>query len=264
MTTSPQTPKPWIDLSGRVALVTGAASGIGSAAAVALASAGADVIATDTDLQGLEHTAATIAEEGGVAYPRKLDVTSSAEWDQTAEWIEQEFDRLDILVNSAGVALSDRVGDASLEIYRKTFAVNIEGTLLGMATALRFMRRTGRGVITNLASTGSLKGNPIMASYGASKAAVAHYTRSAALENVRAGHDIRVNAVHPGLVETSMANDLYAIYSELATPEEVVAIASSGRPARPQEIADLILFLSSDRASFISGSSINIDRAHSA
>jgi len=247
-----------------VALVTGAASGIGFAVATTLASAGATIIATDTHLPGLVCVAATIAEEGGVAYPRKLDVTSSAEWVETANWIEQKFDQLDILVNSAGVALSDRVGDASLDVYRKTFAVNIEGTLLGMAMALRFMRRAGRGVITNLASTGSLKGNPIMASYGASKAAVAHYTRSAALENVRAGHDIRVNAVHPGLVDTSMANDLYAIYGELATPEEVIAFASSGRPARPQEIADLILFLSSDRASFISGASINIDRAHSA
>lgn len=264
MTSPRHTPQPWIDLSDRVALVTGAASGIGSAVAVALASAGATVIATDTQLPGLEHTATAIVEEGGVAHPRKLDVTSSAEWDKTAEWIEGEFGRLDILVNCAGVALSDRVGDTSLEIYHKTFAVNLEGTVLGMATALRFMRRAGRGVITNLASTASLKGNPMMASYGASKAAVAHYTRSAAVETVRAGHDIRVNAVHPGLVDTSMADDLYAIYSEMATPEEVIAMASSGRPARPQEIADLILFLSSDRASFISGASINIDRAHSA
>ena len=160
--------------------------------------------------------------------------------------------------------MSDRVGDASLDVYRKIFAINTEGTLLGMATALRFMRQAGAGAIINLASTASLKGNPTMASYGASKAAVAHFTRSAALESVRAGHDIRINAIHPGLVETAMAGDFYDIFKKLGTPDDVRSSFTSGRSARPEEIADLILFLSSDRASFISGASIIIDRAASA
>jgi NAD(P)-dependent dehydrogenase (short-subunit alcohol dehydrogenase family) len=264
MTDSASSPQPWIDLNGRVALVTGAASGIGNATAIALASAGAIVIATDQSLPGAKATAATIASAGGTVHARELDVTSEAAWEDTAQWVEQQFGRLDILVNSAGVALSDRVGDSSLEVYRKTFAINIEGTLLGMAVALRFMRRAGSGVITNLASAASFRGNPKMASYGASKAAVAHFTRSAALESVRAGHDIRINALHPGLVATSMAKDFYGIFEQLGSPDDVISTFTTGRPGRPEEIADLILFLSSDRATFISGASITIDRAHSA
>jgi NAD(P)-dependent dehydrogenase (short-subunit alcohol dehydrogenase family) len=254
--------KPWIDLSGRVAVVTGAASGIGRAAAIALAEAGATTIATDLETRA-DDTAATIAEFGASAHARTLDVTSQSNWKSLGDWIEGEFSQLDILVNSAGIALSDRVGD-SLETFRKTFAVNVDGTLMGMALALRFMRKAGRGAIINLASTASLRGNPTMASYGASKATVAHFTRSAALEIARAGHDIRINAVHPGLVDTAMAQQFYGYLSKLGSPEDVVAYTTTGRPARPEEIANLIVFLASDRASFISGASINIDRAHSA
>ncbi len=255
---------PWIDLSGQVAVVTGAASGIGLAAALALADAGAKLVLLDRDEAGCRAVADTIAAAGGEAHCRALDVTSEADWQEAEEWIASEFGRLDILVNSAGVALSDRVGDATLEIHRKTFAVNVEGTLLGMAAALRFMRRQGKGAIINLSSTASLRSNPTMASYGASKAAVAHFTRSAALETMRAGHDIRINAIHPGLIETSMASDFYGIFEKVGSPDAVRTAMTTGRPGRPEEVADLILFLASDRASFIAGASINIDRAASA
>ena len=251
--------KPWIDLSGQVALITGAASGIGRAAAQALAGAGAHVLAVDIDLAGAQDTAALV---GGSA--RALDVADDAGWQAIGEWIEAECGRLDILVNSAGVSLKDSVGDPTLDNYYKTFAINVEGTLQGMQLALRFMRRQGKGAIINLSSTAAVKGNPIMASYGASKAAVAHFTRSAALENVRAGHDIRINAVHPGLIETAMAGDFYGIFEKLGPPEVVRSMITTGRSGRPEEVADLILYLASDRASFISGASIVIDRAASA
>ena len=248
--------KPWIDLSGQVALVTGAASGIGRASAIALAEVGAKVLAVDLDLAGAEATAALV---GGSA--RQLDVTDAAAWDATAKWIEAEAGRLDILVNCAGVALKDSVGDASLDIYHKTFAINVEGTLLGMRVALEFMRRQGKGAIINLSSTASLRGNTLMASYGASKAAVAHFTRSAAVENIRAGHEIRINAVLPGLIQTQMADDLYQIYDKIGSPEAVRKAVTTDRAGRPEEVADLIVFLASDRASYIAGSSIVIDRA---
>lgn len=252
---------PWIDLGGRVAAVTGAASGIGRAAAIALAGAGATVIVLDRDIAGALSTLSAI---DGEAEARELDVVDAAAWRDLATWIDARFGRLDILVNSAGVAESDRAGDTDLDAYRRCFAVNVEGSLLGMATALEFMRAAGRGAIVNLSSTAALKGNPIMASYGASKAAIAHYTRSAALECVRSGHDIRVNAVQPGLVETSMAQDFYGIFDKVGGPEAVVAMTTTGRPARAEEIADLILYLASDRASFISGALVVADRAHSA
>lgn len=247
---------PWIDLSGKVALVTGAASGIGRATCRALAEVGAKVLATDLDLAGAQ----AVAEEvGGAA--RALDVTDAAGWAAIQQWIAADFGQLDILVNSAGVALKDSVGDASLDIYHKTFAINVEGSLLGMGMALQFMRAQGKGAIVNISSTAALRGNTLMASYGASKAAIAHYTRSAAVENIRAGHDIRINAVHPGLIETPMADDLCQIYDKLGSPETVRRMTTTDRTGRPEEVADLIVFLSSDRASYIAGTSINIDRA---
>lgn len=249
----------WIDLGGKVAVVTGAASGIGKAACFALAGAGAKVIALDLDLQGAQSVATAT---GGAAHG--LDVTSEFEWHAVADWIEAEYGRLDILVNSAGIAISDSVGDADLANYHKTFAVNVEGTLLGMQVALDFMRKQGKGAIINLASTASLKGNPIMASYGASKATVAHFTRSAALQNARTQNDIRINAVLPGLVETAMADDFYGIFDRIGSPDDVRGAFTTGRSARPEEIADVILFLASDRASFVSGASIVVDRAASA
>jgi NAD(P)-dependent dehydrogenase (short-subunit alcohol dehydrogenase family) len=256
--------KSWIDLAGQIALVTGAASGIGRAAALALASAGAIIVATDLDAEAAQATAATIAERGGEARGCALDVTSERDWSEVAAWIKQRWSRLDILVNSAGVALSDRVGDAALDTYHRTFAINVEGSLLGMTTALRFMREVGKGVILNVSSTAALKGNPIMASYGASKAAIAHFTRSAALENIRAGHDIRINSIHPGLIDTPMSEDFYRIFSKVGPPEAVVAMTTTGRAGRPDEVGDLILYLASERASFISGAAIVIDRAASA
>jgi 3(or 17)beta-hydroxysteroid dehydrogenase len=249
----------WIDLNGQVAVITGAASGIGKATCAALAGAGANVIALDLDLAGAQ---AVAAEIGGAAHV--LDVSSESGWHAVSDWIDAEFGRLDILVNSAGIALKDTVGDVDLSNHHKTFAINVEGTLLGMQVALRFMRPQGKGAIINLSSTASLKGNPNMASYGASKAAVAHFTRSAALENVRAGYDIRINSVHPGLIETAMASEFYGILDKLGSPDALRTMMTTGRPGRPDEVADLILYLASDRASFVSGASIVIDRAASA
>jgi len=256
--------RPWIDLTGRVAVVTGAAAGIGRATALALADAGAVVVALDLDLAGAEAIAAEIGALGGSAQARALDVTSQSDWHDVDAWIESAFGRIDILVNSAGIALKDSVGDADLATYHRTFAINVEGTLLGMQTALRFMRQSGTGAIVNLSSSASLRGNSLMAAYGASKAAVAHYTRSASVEVLRAGHDIRINAVHPGLIETAMADDLYKIYERIGPPQAVRAAVTTGRAGRPDEVADLILYLVSDRASYVSGTSIVIDRAANA
>src|SRR5687767_7652618 len=177
----------WLGLNGRVAVVTGAASGIGRAAAEGLAEAGASLILIDRDEAGLHDVADGIAAGGGGASVRAMDVTSKADWDSLGDWIGQQWGRLDILANCAGIARFDRVDETIYETYREVFAVNVEGSLLGMTTALKFMREVGRGSVINVASTASLKGNPAMASYGASKAAIVHFTRSAALELNRAG-----------------------------------------------------------------------------
>lgn len=259
----------WIDLTGQLALVTGAASGIGRASAEAIAAAGATVIILDRDEGGIAETVAAIRSVGrsvgGRAEGCVLDVASEAGWLALADRVEKQWGTIDILVNSAGIARFDRVDGSMFGNYREVFGVNVEGTLLGMTTALRFMRQTGRGAIVNISSTASLKGNPAMASYGASKAAVSHFTRSAALEANRAGQNIRINAVLPGFTETAMAQAVYDQFDDkLGGREGTLSVFASGRPARPDEIANLVLFLVSDRASFVSGSTVTIDRAQSA
>ncbi|MBV1686195.1 SDR family oxidoreductase [Novosphingobium sp. G106] len=255
----------WIDLTGKLALVTGAAAGIGRASAMAMASAGAVTIVLDRDEHGAAQAANAIQAAGGRAIARQLDVTSEPAWHDLADWLEREWGRVDILVNCAGIARFDRVDEAMFETYREVFGVNVDGTLFGMTMALRFMRKTGQGAIVNISSTASLKGNPAMASYGASKAAVSHFTRSAALETNRAGLDIRINAVLPGFTDTAMAQAVHDRFDEkLGGHDKTLAIFSSGRAAQPEEIANLVLFLASERASFVSGSTISIDRAQGA
>jgi NAD(P)-dependent dehydrogenase (short-subunit alcohol dehydrogenase family) len=252
----------FIDFAGRIAAVTGAASGIGRATARTLAELGAQVLLLDRDLAGAQ---AAASEIGACGEAMALDVTDAAQWQAVAAHIAARHGRLDVLVNSAGIATFDRVDDAMFETYARAFAVNVEGSLHGMAMALRFMRPADKGAIVNIASTAALKGNPAMASYGASKAAIAHYTRSAACELNRAGLDIRVNAVMPGFTETAMAQAVYDRFDErLGGRAATMQVFSSGRAADPQEIANLVVFLASDRASFISGSVIAADRAQSA
>lgn len=254
----------WIEIAGQTVVVTGAASGIGRATAIALAEVGARVLACDINEPAAQQMASEICERGGDVVAHRLDVTSESDWAATAQWIEREWGRLDALVNSAGIALRDSVGDPGLGAYQRTFAVNVEGSLLGMSMALRFMRTTGKGAIVNISSTASFRGSQIMASYAASKAAIASFTRSAAIDVIRAGHDIRINSVHPGLIETHMAEDFHSIYAKLGSAQQITAQMTTGRAGRPEEVAEVILFLLSDDASFISGTGITIDRAHSA
>lgn len=255
----------WIDFSGKLAAVTGAASGIGRTCAVMLAELGGEVLLLDRNIAGAQEAAAGIVAAGGKASAMALDVTSEAQWQGVAAHISATHGRLDVLVNSAGIATFDRVDAAMFDTYRQAFAINVEGSLHGMAMALGLMRPAGKGAIVNIASTAALKGNPAMASYGASKAAISHYTRSAACELNRSGSDIRVNAVMPGFTETAMAQAVYDRFDDrLGGRAETLKVFASGRPAEPEEIASLVVFLASDRASFISGSVIAADRAQSA
>jgi NAD(P)-dependent dehydrogenase (short-subunit alcohol dehydrogenase family) len=249
------------ELQGRVALVTGGSRGIGAATARALAAAGARVIVTDVlDASGVA------AEIGGLS--RRHDVTSEAEWIETLAFAKAEAGGLDILVNNAGIFAMSPITETSLEDWRRIQAVNVEGLFLGCKHAIPLLaeragRWTGGAAIVNLSSVAGLTGTPNSIAYGASKGAVRLITKGLALE--LASRRIRANSVHPGLIETTMGNQVVTDFVHLtgAGDNEVrtrlTALHPLGHNGQPGNIADAIVFLASDRAAFITGVELPVD-----
>ena len=240
--------------SGRIILVTGAASGIGRRTAERLIAEGAVVHGADL---------APVAIAGARAH--RLDVTSEADWQALAEAIVKENGRLDGLVNAAGVIRMGTTAETTIEDFRLVMAVNVEGTFLGCKHAMRVMQPRGTGVIVNISSTAGLRGSPGAAAYTASKGAVRLLTKTTALEAIALPSRIRVNSVHPALTNTPMAD---AIVDQLGGADEVRQALSdlmpSGRLAEPDEIASAILFLLSDDASYMNGSELVVDNGFTA
>jgi 3(or 17)beta-hydroxysteroid dehydrogenase len=241
-------------LAGKTALVTGAASGIGRATVMLFHAEGAKVAATDRNEKGL-------ADLKGVAdliLPQ--DVTDEAGWRQVVDAVVAAFGRLDILVNSAGVARLGSIETASLDDFRFMNAVNVEGTFLGCREAVRVMKETGGGSIVNLSSVAGVIGDAASAGYCASKGAVRMLTKSAALHCARAGYKIRLNSVHPSFAETPMVLEGIA---RASNPERVRAglerAAPMGRLGKPEEVANTILFLASEESSFTTGGEFMVD-----
>jgi NAD(P)-dependent dehydrogenase (short-subunit alcohol dehydrogenase family) len=249
------------DLKGRVALVTGASRGIGAAAARALASEGARVIVSD-----VADTTALAAEIGGLA--RRQDVTLEADWEETMAFSAREAGGLDILVNNAGLFIMQPLADISLEAWRRVHAVNVEGVFLGCKHAApllaeRAATRSGGASIVNLSSVAGLTGSAGGSCYSASKGAVRLLTKSLALEF--APLKIRVNSVHPGVIETDMGAEVVSRVSQargVGHNEARVMTAGLhplGRLGAVQDVAAAIVFLASDRASFVTGSELVVD-----
>ncbi|MDR7155552.1 NAD(P)-dependent dehydrogenase (short-subunit alcohol dehydrogenase family) [Sphingobium xenophagum] len=250
------------DLTGTVALVTGASGGIGGATVQALADAGARVIATDM--------AQTATVAGATEY-RPLDVTDEDGWAALAAYVDATYGRLDILVNNAGISVTDAIADTSLATFRRCMQINVEGIFLGTRAMADLLAKSGadrRGgsSIINLSSVGGLAGAPFMSAYCASKGAVRLFTKCAALEYAALKQPIRVNSVHPGGIDTNMMDTIYARYVETgAFPDEETARATVsaghalGRMGTPQEIADGIVYLAAPAASFMTGSELVID-----
>lgn len=250
------------DLSGAVALVTGATGGIGRAAVRALAEAGARVIASDL--------AQTASIAGATAYLR-LDVTEEGAWETVIATIAEREGRLDILVNNAGISLTGSIAETSLSDWRKCQAINVDGLFLGTRAAAPLLResganRQGGSSIVNLSSVGGLVGAPFMAGYCASKGAVRLFTKSAAAEYARLGWPIRVNSVHPGAIDTDMMETIYARYVEtglfpdIETARQTIAMGHAvNRTGAPGEVAAGIVYLCSPGASFVTGAELAID-----
>jgi 3alpha(or 20beta)-hydroxysteroid dehydrogenase len=258
------------ELTGRRALVTGGAKGLGAGMARALADAGAAVMIGDVLKDVGEQTAAELAGSGVAAGFVSLDVTSEAEWESAVAHTVAELGGLDIVVNNAGIEVSALVADAEVDDLRRMLEVNVVGTALGCKHGLRAMRPGGAagagGAIVNVASVAATIAFPGISGYSATKSAVDRLTRVAAMESGKLGYGVRVNCVYPGLVPTEMGMKLAVDMAELglfASPEAavgaVVELTPAGRLGEVADMADAVVFLASDAARFITGVGLPVD-----
>ena len=244
-------------LEGKTALVTGAASGIGLQTSIRLAEEGARVMMTDTNLEEGRQQAEKL---GANATFLKLDITEEEEWISVLDETVKRFDRLDILVNSAGMVLIADVEQITLEDWRKVHAVNLDGTFLGCKHGVRVMKEFGAGSIINLSSVSGMIGGFNLAAYNSSKGAVRMLTKSVALHCARAGYGIRCNSIHPTFIETPM---LESMIRDSPDPEKarqtLVRQVPLRRIGKPDDVANMIVYLASDESTFVTGTEMVID-----
>ncbi len=249
------------ELEGKVVLISGGASGLGAAAARAFVARGAHVALGDVQDDKASNLAASLGER---ALALRLDVTDEASWAEAVTATVARFGPLTTLVNSAGISVPADIEAESLAGFRRTLAINLEGTFLGCKAGVAALKGGVGGAIVNVASTLGARGGAIFPSYGASKGGVRQLTRSVALHCAAQGYDIRVNAILPGAIHTEMVEG-YIVAGEAAgaTREQVVAGFASVHPlkrlGRPDEAAAAILFLASDAASYITGIDLPVD-----
>ncbi|MGF6637403.1 SDR family NAD(P)-dependent oxidoreductase [Paraburkholderia sp. BL10I2N1] len=238
-------------LDGKVAIITGAASGQGAAEARMFAAEGARVVLADVNPAGAE-VAASIGGKGVIF--KKLDISQAHQWQEVVAGALNAFEKIDVLVNNA--ALNDNhlpIEETEYEHFEKLIRINMLGTFLGMKTVLPAMRGARSGSIINISSTAALRGMPSIFDYGATKWAIRGMSRHAALDLAKYG--IRVNAVFPGIIDTPMME-------AVTTPEtraEFEAMTPLGRIGKPQDVASTVAFLASDSASFITGGEFAVD-----
>lgn len=252
-------------VQGKVALITGAAKGIGREAALLLAREGARVAVTDVDEAEGRKVTEAIAAAGGEALFLKQDVADESQWQAVIAAVVERFGALNILVNNAGVALAGSVEETSLEDWRWLMSINLDAVFLGTKHAILAMKETGGGSIVNISSIEGIIGDPNLAAYNASKGGVRIFTKSAALHCAKAGYKIRVNSVHPGYIWTPMVEGfLNETEDPAAGKEGLVALHPIGRLGVAGDIANGILYLASDESSFMTGSELVIDGGYTA
>jgi NAD(P)-dependent dehydrogenase (short-subunit alcohol dehydrogenase family) len=257
-------------LTGRKALVTGGARGLGAGTAAALAEAGASVVIGDILEDLAKQTADELAAKGHEVEAIPLDVTDDASWESVVQQTVERLGGLDILVNNAGVEVSSLVVDLEPADVMKMLEVNVLGVALGLKHAFRVMRPGGAagsgGSVVNISSVAATIAFPGIAGYSATKAGVDRLTRVAALESGKLGYGVRVNCLYPGLVATEMGSRLAVDMAELGlwpSPEaavtDVIALTPLGRLGEVADMADVVVFLASDAARFITGAGLPVD-----
>ena len=255
------------DLSGRKALVTGAAQGLGQGMAEALAAAGATVMVADLQEEAGGTVAKSLGEEHGFVH---LDVSDESSWERAVGETVDRLGGLDILVNNAGIEITSLITEIDAADVRRMLEVNVLGTALGIKHGLRAMRPGGAagngGSIVNIASVAATIAFPAISVYSATKSAVDRLTRVAAMESGKLGYGVRVNCIYPGLVPTAMGAGLADDVANLGlfeSPEAavgaVVELTPAGRLGDVQDMADVVVFLASDQSRFITGAGIPVD-----
>jgi len=252
-------------VDGKVAIVTGGASGIGAACAAALAREGAKVVITDLDDAGGQAVAEKIGGAGGEAIYFHQDVSVEEGWPAIIETAERRFGRLDVIVANAGIGILCKAVEMTLADWRRQTAVNLDGVFLSVKYAVPAMRRAGGGSIIIMSSVAGLRGSANLAGYSASKGGVRLFAKSIAMECAAVGDGIRVNSVHPGIIDTPIWGK---IPTEVAgrgqnapiDPEERAKLATPlARAGHASEIAQGVLYLASDASSYVTGSELVID-----
>ena len=246
------------DLTGHVAVLTGAGSGIGKATALTLAEAGATVVGGDIDVDAVTATADEITAAGGTGRGMRTDVTQRADVDLLIDGAKSEFGRVDIVANIAGVPHNRMIAECSDDEFERILAINLKSVFYGCQAALRVMGEQGSGNIINVSSGAIDTPAPTLACYGMTKAAVAMLTKTLAWEAGPLG--IRVNALAPGVIETNFSRHNFVDEDGNVDPERLEkyrarfgAMAPLKRVGSAQDVADSILFLVSERASFMTG-----------
>lgn len=245
-------------LEGKVALVSGGASGIGRASCETLAREGAQVLVADINEQGARQTVDKI---GAAALFQPLDVSRESDWQAAVASAVERFGRLDIVVNCAGIGFSCHAEDIELEEWNQLLAVNLTGTMLGCKHGIKGIKQSdGGGSIINLSSVGGLLGTSDLAAYCASKGGVTTMTKAVALDCAELGYGIRCNAIHPTYVDTEMLDPIAEMVGNRdAMMAAMVQNVPIGRLATPQDIANAVLFLASDESSMITGTTFLVD-----
>lgn len=256
-------------VEGKVAIVTGGASGIGEACAKLLAHEGASVVISDVDEAGGERVAREIGAAGGNARFLPHDVASEERWSKVVAETVATFGGLHILVNNAGIGVGGLCETFSLADWRRQTAINVDGVFLGTKHAIPAMRASGGGSIVIMSSGAGLTGAPGMSGYCATKGAVRLFAKAVALEMAQLGDNIRVNSVHPGVIDTpiwtKVTPETRAVFGSAGTGNAVdparlaAAMAPVGKAGSPDDIAYGVLYLSSDEARYMTGAELVID-----
>jgi NAD(P)-dependent dehydrogenase (short-subunit alcohol dehydrogenase family) len=252
-------------VDNKLALVTGAAQGLGAATAKLLASEGAKVLLTDINSDGVQRQAAAINDvHPARAEAVQHDVSAEKDWIRVINTMRERFGGLHILVNNAGIGSLQNIEEESYENWRRVHAVDLDSVFLGSKYAVPLIAESGGGSIVNISSISGIIAGHNLAAYNSAKAAVRHLSKSIALHCARKGNGVRCNSVHPAFVDTPILDGMAAGAGRGTALEKLARQIPLGRIGQPEDVAYAVLYLASDESAFVTGSEIRVDGGISA